>query len=181
MGSSIWKVEPLPSVEFDPDAAAMHLDDLLGDGEPEPGAALGLGVGAVDLMELLEDARLLFGGMPGPVSVTLTAKWPFAALAVTRTSPASVNLMALPTRLSSTWVRRCSSPRPIGRRLGNLGLERELLGLRQRLGCRPHCLDHALDRILGEVQAELAGLDLGDVEHGVDQARAGACRWSGCA
>jgi hypothetical protein len=31
-------------------------------------------------------------------------------LAVTRTSPASVNLMALPTRLSSTWVKRCSSP-----------------------------------------------------------------------
>ena len=33
----------------------MHLHDLLGDGEPEAGTALGLGVGAVDLMELLED------------------------------------------------------------------------------------------------------------------------------
>ena len=32
-----------------------------------------------------------------------------------RPRPASVNLMALPTRLSSTWVRRRSSPRPIGR------------------------------------------------------------------
>jgi hypothetical protein len=30
------------------------------------------------------------------------------------TSPASVNLMALPTRLSRTCVRRCLSPRPIG-------------------------------------------------------------------
>ena len=30
-------------------------------------------------------------------------------------------------------------------RLGNIGLERELLGLRQRLGCRAHRLDHALD------------------------------------
>src|SRR6516162_2816552 len=52
--------------------------------------------------------------MPGPVSVTETAKWPFRAPAAMLTSPASVNLMALPTRLSSTCVRRCSSPRPTG-------------------------------------------------------------------
>src|SRR5262249_23497939 len=52
--------------------------------------------------------------MPGPVSVTETAKWPLRALAAMLTSPASVNFMAFPTRLSSTCVRRCSSPRPIG-------------------------------------------------------------------
>ena len=48
------------------------------------------------------------------MSVTATVKWPFMAVAVIRTSPASVNLMALPTRLRSTWVRRCSSPEPTG-------------------------------------------------------------------
>ena len=69
---------------LDPDATTMHLHDLLGDGEAQSGATLGLGVGAVNLMELL----------PGPVSVTLMSKWPLAALAVTRTSPVSVNLMA---------------------------------------------------------------------------------------
>src|SRR5499426_2862774 len=53
-------------------------------------------------------------GMPGPVSVTETAKLPLRAPAAMLTSPASVNLMALPTRLSRTCVRRCSSPRPIG-------------------------------------------------------------------
>ena len=53
-------------------------------------------------------------GMPGPVSATLTVKWLFAATAAIRTLAESVNLMALPTRLSSTWVRRCSSPRPNG-------------------------------------------------------------------
>ena len=47
---------------LDPDAAAVHLDDLLGDGEPEAGAALGLGVGVVDLVELLEDAGQLICG-----------------------------------------------------------------------------------------------------------------------
>src|SRR5215475_16164852 len=42
-----------------PDAAAVHLHDLLGDGEPEACAALCLGKGTVDLMELIEDTLLL--------------------------------------------------------------------------------------------------------------------------
>ena len=37
----------------------MHLHDLLGDREPEPSATSGLGQRAVDLMELLENARAL--------------------------------------------------------------------------------------------------------------------------
>src|SRR5262249_46360787 len=40
--------------------------------------------------------------------------------------------------------------------------ERELLDLGKRLGGRAHCLDHGLDGVLGHVQGELAGLDLGD-------------------
>src|SRR5262245_15968538 len=51
---------------LDPDAATVHLHDLLGDGESEAGAALGLGKGAVDLMELLEDARPLVLGNARP-------------------------------------------------------------------------------------------------------------------
>src|SRR5262245_56626595 len=39
---------------LNPNAPTVHLDDLLGDGEPEAGAALGLGKGAVNLMELIE-------------------------------------------------------------------------------------------------------------------------------
>ena len=38
--------------------------------------------------------------------------------------------------------------------LGNLGLECELLSLCQRLGRRPHRLDHSLDGVLAEAQAE---------------------------
>ena len=51
---------------LDPDAAAVHLHNLLGNGEPQPGAALGLAVGAVDLVELLEDARLVLLRNAGP-------------------------------------------------------------------------------------------------------------------
>src|SRR5215831_8232739 len=45
-----------------PDAPAVHLDNLLGNGEPEARAAFGLGKRAVDLMELIEDPILLIKG-----------------------------------------------------------------------------------------------------------------------
>jgi len=47
-----WRT--FPERRLDPDAAAVHLHDLLGDGKA------GAGVRAVDLVELLEDARLMF-------------------------------------------------------------------------------------------------------------------------
>jgi len=74
----------------------VHLDDLSGNGETEPRATLGTRVRAVDLAELLEDVLALLGRDAGAVSLTLSAKWPLAAPAAMRTSPA--NLMALPTR-----------------------------------------------------------------------------------
>ena len=49
-----------------PDPAPVHLDDLLGDGKTKARAALGLSVGAVHLMELLEDACLVFFGNARP-------------------------------------------------------------------------------------------------------------------
>ena len=55
----------LAKARLDPDAATVHLDNLLRDGEAESGAALGLGVGAVYLVELLEDAGELIGRNAG--------------------------------------------------------------------------------------------------------------------
>src|SRR5215831_12345933 len=50
---------------LDPDAAAVHFHDLLGYCETEASTALCFGVGAVNLVELLEDARLMFRGDAG--------------------------------------------------------------------------------------------------------------------
>src|SRR5260370_1640221 len=47
---------------FDPDAAAMHFDDVLGDGQAEAGAAEFAGARDVDAVEALEDTRLVGGG-----------------------------------------------------------------------------------------------------------------------
>src|SRR5437660_6117683 len=42
-----------------PDAAAVHFDNLLGNGEAKARTAFGLGIRVIDLMELLEDPRPL--------------------------------------------------------------------------------------------------------------------------
>src|SRR5215469_16892283 len=52
--------------------------------------------------------------MPGPVSRTDTWNAPLFASALMATSPASANLIALPTRLISTCVKRRPSPCPGG-------------------------------------------------------------------
>src|SRR5262249_39798336 len=46
---------------FDPDAPTVHLDDLSGNGETQPRAALGARVRAVNLAERLEDPLAFFG------------------------------------------------------------------------------------------------------------------------
>src|SRR5215510_15757695 len=107
--------------------------------------------------------------MPGPVSTTLTLKRPFTVFAVTRTSPLSVNLMALPTKLSSTWVSRCSSPKPNGKDVVTSVLRTRFLFWAR--GGRAHGLEDASDGVLGHVQGELTGLDLGDVAYGIDEAQ----------
>ena len=65
-------------------------------------------------MELLEDPISLIKGYARPGVRHRDGELAVAAPAAMLTSPASVNLMALPTRLSSTCLRRCSSPRPTG-------------------------------------------------------------------
>src|SRR5262249_32108767 len=108
-------------------------------------------------------------GIPGPESVTETAKWPFRAPAAILTSPASVNLMALPTRLSRTCVRRCSSPRPIGSDLSTDVVSVSLLfWASDSVAARTVSTTLSI-AYSGRVQGELAGFDLGDVEHGIDE------------
>ena len=54
------------------------------------------------------------------MSATDTTKAPSETVTSTRTSPASVNLRALPTRFRSTWAIRRESPRPGGRSGGTV-------------------------------------------------------------
>ena len=110
------------------------------------------------------------------MSRTDSSNEPLSASALIATSPASVNLMALPTRLSRTCVSRRSCPRQsalvptAGRQVGlHLGLKCELLIERQRLDGVVDRLGDVLQRIIGKVERELTRFDLGEVEHSVDE------------
>jgi hypothetical protein len=113
----MWKIEPLLG-STPRRCVLVHLNDLLGDRETETGCAFGPRNRAVDLLELLEVPCLTTGGNAGTGVGHTDFEVLLHALAMTHTSPVSVNLMALPTRLSRTRVKRCSSPTQIERDLG---------------------------------------------------------------
>src|SRR5262249_21385902 len=145
--------------------------DLLGDGEAEARAALGFGKGAVDLVKLIEDPTLLLKGYAGPGVGHRDGE-----MAIPRTRGdahlAGVGeLDRVPNEVQKHLREALLVSETDRERLVYGSRKRELLVLGQRLGGRAHGLDHALDGVFGHVQGELAGLDLGDVEHGVDEAQ----------
>jgi hypothetical protein len=160
----------------DRDVAIHQLHDVLADAQPKAGAAIAACGGTVGLGEGLENAVLLgcahadAGVADGKVQRHLVLVFP-SSRTLSVTSPESVNLTALPTRLFSTCPRRSGSPiswagprcrcrtavpvpchapaAPSGRPPGNDFFQREL----------------------GLLAAELAGFDLGEIQNVVDQAK----------
>src|SRR5262245_33489828 len=141
---------------LDQDPTTMHLNDLLGDGEPKTSAADGLGQRAVDLVELLEDASSLVIGNAWPcighadVEVVVDCLRGHAHL-----TPGS-ELDRIADKVKQHLREALFVAKANGQGLSDLGLEDELLALCQRFGGRPNCLNHALNGVLGHVQGELA-------------------------
>ena len=115
--------------------------------------------------------------MPGPVSVTETRTSPSTRAAATSTvPPAGVNFTAFESRLKITCTIRRSSPMTVS----TSGLRRQ-----RHVDASPgrplaHDHDPALER-LGQregrdLEIDLAGLDLREVEDVVDQRQQVACR-----
>ena len=89
---------------------------------------------------------------------------------MTATPPRSVNLMALPARLSSTWRKRAASPTIRSRQpLVDEGGDLDVFGLRARRQQFDGFLDQRRKRERPRLQFELAGLDLGEIENLLDQ------------
>ena len=108
-----------------------------------------------------------------PVSLTLKTiqSWPSTASRATASEivPRSVNLQALLRRLKRAWRTFVRSARiaPIASGQRDLQAVRVLRG--QRLDHRGDVADEAGHVEALEVELHLAGLDLGEIEHGVDQ------------
>src|SRR5262245_20103371 len=154
-----------------PDPASMHLHDLLGDGEPEARAALGLGKRAIDLVELIEDPTLLVERYAGPGVCYRDGETAVSRRCGDAHLAGVGKLNGVPDEIEEYLREALFVPEANRERLVHGCRERELLVLSERLGGRAHGFDYALDRVFGHVEGELAGFDLGDVEHGIDEAQ----------
>ena len=73
---------------FDPNTPAVLLDNALDDGQRRPGPLVIVNrlIGPV---ELVEDVGLILGGIPIPVSLTVSTRKPLSASSRTRICPPS--------------------------------------------------------------------------------------------
>ena len=121
------KVLPLPGSLSTQMRAAHQLDQLGRDRQAQPGAAEAAGGRAVGLLERLEDRLQLLGRNAdagvgdGDQQGDCSSLGVPATETVTTTSPRSVNLIALPTRLTRTWRSRPASPIKRRARRGRCG------------------------------------------------------------
>ena len=142
---------------LDLDAAAHALDDAPGDREAEAGAAELARGAAVGLLEFAEDAGLLLGrdADAGVAHLERDLAGPAPRLDDDATPPLSVNLMALPARLSSTWRSRAASPMTRARQaVVDVGGDLQALGLRARRQQLDHLLDQRGERERPRLEVE---------------------------
>src|SRR5215467_2065464 len=117
-----------------PDAAAMHLHDLLGDGEAKAGTALGFGKRTVDLVELIEYAGLLLLRDPWPRVRHGDGEMTVDRLRRDAYLAGVGELDGVADEVEEHLGEALLVAKPDGQGLRNLGLERELLVLSERLG-----------------------------------------------
>src|SRR5215468_2729365 len=133
----------------------MHLHNLPGDGEAKPRTALRLGVGAVDLVELLEDARLVLLRNAGTRVGYSNVEVPVYRFR-RDTHLASVGELNSVAHKIEYHLREALFVTEADReRLVHGCRKREFLVLGERLGCRAHRLNHALDGVFGHIEGEL--------------------------
>ena len=178
-GKSTVKVAPAPGTLVTPIRPSISSTSRLEMARPRP-VPLCRRAGPLSACSNSAKMRsIASGGTPGPVSRTakrsmISAVPPRAApgvgCSVSATPPLSVNLMALPIRFIRIWRTRISSPITVfGKSRSRQPADLQCLVA----GARRQQLDHPL-RGVGDVERsgaelDLARLDLGEVEHLVDQ------------
>ena len=143
-------------------------DELPGEGRPSPVPSARLpSVACLNSWKIVSSSS---GAMPGPVSATAISTWPSSSRAETSTRPsAGVNLTALDSEVEDDLAD--ATP---------VGADRDLLRLRRQRELDPRsarpfrvhrdrAAQHLRDRAPPRARAPSPGLDLGQVEHVVDQ------------
>ena len=122
-----------PRLALDRETAAHLLHQGLADGQPQARPTELAADGGVRLAEGIEDLPLLLGGCPARCREPQRrcgaarrpgARRPSALVTAMETSPAAVNLTALPSRLTRTWRSRMASPRMVRGVEGSMAAKR---------------------------------------------------------
>ena len=170
-GSVNTNVLPSPELALDPDPSAVQLDEALRQRQPEPGP-LALLLARVGLLELLEDPRPgPPGRCPGPSSLTDTRTSPSTRAAATSTvPPAGVNFTAFDSRLKIT----CTDPALVADDRVDARAPTTARSRTPSLVARSRTITTPRSSAVGQrerrdLEVDLAGLDLREVEHVVDQ------------
>ena len=147
----------------------MQLDEPLRERESEPGP-LSLFDPRISLLELVEQSFVVLGGDPGPVSETETLTSPLTRAVDTSTAPpAGVNFTAFESRLKITcWIRR-SSPSTMSAS-GSVAMATLTSSSLARSRTTTTPRSSVCRNENGAITSSTwPGLDLGQIEHVVDQ------------
>ena len=171
-GSVKRNVEPAARLGLHPDAAAVQLDDAPGDREAEPGAALACACSSCRPAGTpRRSAAWSPPAMPGPVSATATTNAPSAAA----TLDGDLAGLGELDRVADQVEQHLGDPPLVALAARQLGrhVDRQREPLLAARAARWRCTTvwtTSLHRVVGDRERELPGLDLGEVEHVVDQA-----------
>ena len=174
-GSVTQKREPWPCSLSTPDLTAHEIDQALDDREPESGAAVVARGGGVDLREGLEQPVEPVGRNPDAGVRHLDAQgWRRLAVRALETCrstwPSWVNFTALPIRFMVIWRMRPGSPRASTGTSGSMLTTSSMpLTAACERGRGGRVVDDVAQIVVDVLELEPAGLDLGEVEHVVDQ------------
>src|SRR6516164_6666378 len=154
---------------LDPDAAAVHLDNLLGDGQAKPRPALSPSARTIHLVKFLEDALLLVEWNARACVAHRNEKLTIGATRRDAHFTAVCELDGIADQIQKNLGKALLVAEAVWQVCRHFGCERQALCACERFSCYPHRLDQGWERVIGQIQSELSGLDFGDVEYRVDQ------------
>src|SRR5262249_23592392 len=153
----------------DPNPPSVHFDNALRYGKPQASAALLAGDGIVGLLELLKQLGLVGGRDTGSGVTDRYIKCAIIRFDLDGDFAGISELNSIADEIDQARRQAAAVATARWQVGGHLDLKRELLVGRERLQCAADRLGNVLDGVIGQFEHKLARLDLGQVEHVIDE------------
>ena len=154
---------------LDPNTSAVHLDDTLGDGESEAGAALFARDRIVGLLKLLEYLGLVVDADARPRILNRNRQRTIRCLGTDRHFARVGEFEGVADEVEDDLRQAALVSFGLRQASGDIELQRETLGARKRFDRGEHALHHVSDRVVADCEDELPRLDLRKIQYIVDE------------